>query len=37
MLINSGTFARPINAFKGNVTLAEDKTGPSGWMVPHLQ
>ncbi|MBX4771501.1 type 4 pilus major pilin [Klebsiella oxytoca] len=30
MLINSGTFARPINAFKGNVTLAEDKTGPSG-------
>ncbi|EHT08342.1 prepilin-type N-terminal cleavage/methylation domain-containing protein [Raoultella ornithinolytica 10-5246] len=30
MLINSGTFARPINAFKGNVTLAADKTGPSG-------
>ena len=30
MLINSGTFARPINVFKGNVTLAEDKTGPSG-------
>ncbi|VGD51134.1 Bundle-forming pilin [Klebsiella pneumoniae] len=30
MLINSGTFARPINAFKGDVTLASANTGPSG-------
>ncbi|MGA3808945.1 type 4 pilus major pilin [Escherichia coli] len=30
MLSGSGSAAKPINAFKGNVTLAADKTGPSG-------
>ncbi|HBB8367448.1 TPA: prepilin-type N-terminal cleavage/methylation domain-containing protein [Escherichia coli] len=30
MLINSGAFTRPLNAFKGDVALAADKTGPSG-------
>ncbi|OVK29329.1 hypothetical protein B8054_01095 [Klebsiella pneumoniae] len=30
MLSGSGSAAKPINAFKGDVTLAADKTGPSG-------
>ncbi|GKL32373.1 hypothetical protein NUBL12144_51400 [Klebsiella pneumoniae] len=29
MLSGSGTAAKPINAFKGNVTLAATATGPS--------